>query len=126
MNFRTNRFETLPEETRALKQNFTNCSPEGPLIVFVSKMIPVPKKHLPEHRAKVLSPEELAERREAAKLRLALKKVKDEAMPGEALTQDQIEILKGKTDSINLDPNKIVIDDQDETAFVAFARVFSG
>ena len=116
----------MPEETRALKENFTNCSPDGPLIVFVSKMIPVPKKHLPEHRAKVLSPEELAERREAAKSRLAMKKAKEEAVPGDPLTQDQIEVLKGKTESINLDPNKISIDDQDETAFVAFARVFSG
>jgi hypothetical protein len=37
-------------------------------------MIPVPKKHLPENRPKVLSPEELAERREAARLRMAQKK----------------------------------------------------
>jgi hypothetical protein len=37
-------------------------------------MIPVPKKHLPENRPKVLSPEELAERREAARERLAMKK----------------------------------------------------
>jgi hypothetical protein len=37
-------------------------------------MIPVPKKHLPENRPKVLSPEELAERREAARQRIALKK----------------------------------------------------
>lgn len=37
-------------------------------------MIPVPRKHLPENRPKVLSPEELAERREAARQRLAMKK----------------------------------------------------
>ncbi len=43
-------------------------------IFLCFKMIPVPKKHLPENRPKVLSPEELAERREAARQRIALKK----------------------------------------------------
>jgi hypothetical protein len=37
-------------------------------------MIPIPKKSLPENRPKVLNPAELAERREAARQRLALKK----------------------------------------------------
>ncbi len=35
---RTKKFETLPEPTRALKPHFVNSDPDGPLIVFVSKV----------------------------------------------------------------------------------------
>ncbi len=35
---RTKKFETLPEPTKALKPHFVKSNPEGPLIVFVSKV----------------------------------------------------------------------------------------
>jgi len=53
---------------------------------FFLQMIPIPRKHLPENRPKVLSPEELAERREAARQRLAIKK-------GTTLTKSHFALL---------------------------------
>ena len=61
------RFDSLAQETQNLKNDFLNCDPESDdLIVFVSKMFPVPKKQLRQNRPKVLSAEEMAQRREAA------------------------------------------------------------
>jgi ribosome assembly protein 1 len=36
-------FETFPDETQKLKEDFLNCksTPEAPVIVFISKMFPV-------------------------------------------------------------------------------------
>ena len=71
---KASRFDTLPKESQNLKNHFLSCDPESDeLIVFVSKMFPVPKKQLPENRPKPLSPEEMARRREAAKQRIAAK-----------------------------------------------------
>ena len=65
------RFDSLPQETQNLKKDFLSCDPNSDdLIVFVSKMFPVPKKQLRQNRSKVLTPEEMAQRRELAIQRL--------------------------------------------------------
>ncbi len=113
------RFETLPEETRALKSAFLACSSaeEAPVIVFVSKMCPVQKKSLPKNKPKPLTAEELAERREKAKQRLA---GKEEG--GETLTEEDLAKLKLEAD----ERRKKEEEEGNETTFIAFARVFSG
>ena len=46
-----------------------SSSEDAPVIVFVSKMFPVPRAHLPENKAKPLTAEEMAARRERARER---------------------------------------------------------
>lgn len=100
--------EQFPPETQALKKAFLECSSasDAPLIVFISKMFPVERKLLPQFKPKALTPEELAKRREQAKLRHAAK------MAGTAVE----EIEK------DLEPEE----DLPEDVFIAFARVYSG
>ena len=108
---KASRFDTLPSETQSLKSDFLKCDPESSeLIIFVSKMFPVPKKHLPKNRPKPLSPEEMAQRREAAKQRMAAKSNNE---------------MGTETDSM-MEELKLEERDDEGTAFVAFARVFSG
>ena len=76
---RTKRFTSLPDQTQQLRQHFENCSPDGPLIVFVSKMFPVAKSQLPENKARPLTAEELAARRDAARARHAQKEAAETA-----------------------------------------------
>jgi hypothetical protein len=46
---------------------------------------------------------------------------------GDPLSPDQLEALRAKTEGVKLDPEKLSADqDEEGTAFVAFARVFSG
>ena len=104
------RFDSLTSETQDLKSHFLNCDPKSDeLIVFVSKMFPVPKKQLPENRPKPLTPEEMARRREMARQRLTEKSD-----------------TKDDTPTTMMEDLKLVERDTEGTAFVAFARVFSG
>ena len=108
---KTARFDSLPVETQNLKDKFLKCDPaEEDLIVFVSKMFPVPKKHLPKNRPKPLTPEEMARRREAARERL----------------QQNKENTHETAPTMAMEELKLEEKDLDGTAFVAFARVFSG
>ncbi|CAN8005539.1 unnamed protein product, partial [Ixodes hexagonus] len=69
------RFDSLPSETQKLKEAFLKCSrnEEAPVIVCISKMVAVESQLLPENktRPKLLSPEEIAQRRDEARLRHA-------------------------------------------------------
>ena len=97
------RFDSLPGETQALKEKFLSCDAESSdLIVFVSKMFPVAKKFLPQNRPKPLTKEQMEEKRELAKARMA-----------SGLIPEISEL-------------KLEEKDTEGTAFVAFARVFSG
>ncbi len=123
---KSRRFETLPPETRALEGAFLKCSSEeeSPVIVLVSKMFPVPKKALPKHRPKPLTPEEIAERRERAKQKLTASN-KDQdgaAAAGETLTEEKMAELKLDAERRREEEERL----ETETAFVAFARVYSG
>ncbi|XP_065202388.1 elongation factor-like GTPase 1 [Planococcus citri] len=97
-------------ETLALKSCFDKCSQDenAPLIVFISKMFPVEKKHLPENRVKPLTLEEINQRREQAKQRLAALAQSDQSNGPVEPVEDE------KPDS-----------SCDET-FIAFARIYSG
>ena len=114
---RTKRFTSLPNETQDLRKHFENCSADGPVIVFISKMFPISTSQLPENKARPLTAEELAQRREAARARHAER----EAGGGPAdagavqLTGDQLEQLSIRE-----------ADSKSNVSFIAFARVYSG
>ena len=112
---RTKRFTSLPNQTQELRQHFENCSPSGPVIVFISKMFPVDKTQLPENKARPLTAQELAERRETARARQAQREAGEEERSGAVqMTGDQLE--------------QLALREQQElsVAFIAFARVYSG
>ncbi|XP_050350136.1 elongation factor-like GTPase 1 isoform X2 [Nymphalis io] len=118
-------FETYPEETKKLKHDFLDCdsSNDRTVIIFVSKMFSVDKSILPENKPKALTAEEMALRRERARqMRLEFKQNNVNAEP--------IPISKDK-ESKQDDAEKCTEDekekeDENQTAFIAFARVFSG
>lgn len=103
-------FDEACEETLALKSSFVECSQDetAPLIVFISKMFSVEKKHLPENRVKPLTLEEINQRREQAKQRLAAQAQNDQIDESADTVEDE------KPDF-----------SCDET-FIAFARIYSG
>uniref|UniRef100_A0A023F2G3 Ribosome assembly protein 1 n=1 Tax=Triatoma infestans TaxID=30076 RepID=A0A023F2G3_TRIIF len=107
-------FENYAEETQALKKAFLDCSsdPTVPVIVFVSKMFPVDRKLLPQNKPRMLTEEEIAQRREAAKLRHAAK------MAGQIDTEADTDVSPSE--------ESVKESQLPDDAFVAFARVYSG
>jgi len=120
---KTKRFTSLPSATQELKQNFVSCSPEGPTIVFISKMFPVARSQLPEHKARPLSAEELAQRREIARARHAEKKQEGDGQVIQ-LTAEQVAQLSLKDDLGNSSVDQG--SEKSDLEFIAFARVYSG
>ncbi|QQP39437.1 Uncharacterized protein FKW44_020322 [Caligus rogercresseyi] len=121
-------FAFLPQRSKDLKDNFLKCSAseEAPVIVFVSKMVPVPSKQLPENRPRPLTAEEIALKRETARAShaLRLKQSKEENTESHVcLSEDQMSKLNIKDDLAKTDPS---LEDEEKTVFIAFARVFSG
>ncbi|KAH8041087.1 hypothetical protein HPB51_013747 [Rhipicephalus microplus] len=115
-------FDSLPEETRQLRKAFLDCSPcdEAPVIVCISKMVAVETKQLPEKRTRLLSLEEIAQRREQARQRHAERmalaaadsvSTPDEQINGESAVQEEVVSQERE---------------EDESTFIAFGRVFSG
>ncbi|XP_077865805.1 uncharacterized protein LOC102803854 [Saccoglossus kowalevskii] len=51
------RFETLPEQTKSLKSDFQACnsSSTAPVIIYISKMVMVDNKMLPQNRQRSLT-----------------------------------------------------------------------
>jgi ribosome assembly protein 1 len=118
-------FSLLPKESQDLKQAFLNCSnsEDSPVIVLVSKMFAVERKALPENRPKVLTSEDIAARREEARQRLADRQAKKNDEENTELPGN------GEVNTIAKDDNDNNIctpEAEDEHAFVAFARVYSG
>ncbi|KAL4228082.1 Elongation factor-like GTPase 1 [Mactra antiquata] len=120
------RFDSLPQETQQLKQDFLSCrtSEDAPVIVFVSKMFPVDKSALPQNKQRPLTEEELQKRCEAARLRHAermaaqnnenkQKNDNTEDIPCSSIPDDSSDEVKKEDDDIG-------------QVFVAFARVYSG
>lgn len=108
-------FDSYLPETQKLREDFLACdsSEDRPLIIFVSKMFSVDKNVLPENKPKALTAEEMALRRERARqIREEIKQnTNSEAIP-----------LSEKID----EPAKIEEVKEEQPAFIAFARVFSG
>lgn len=117
-------FSTLPEETQKLKDVFLSCdpSPDKPIVAFISKMFPVEKKTLPENKPKPLTPEELAERKEVARLKHAEKLTREQH--SEEMIEQNAHTEEQKAEQVvSKEANE---DDQSETALIAFARIYSG
>uniref|UniRef100_A0A224YY67 Ribosome assembly protein 1 n=1 Tax=Rhipicephalus zambeziensis TaxID=60191 RepID=A0A224YY67_9ACAR len=116
-------FDSLPEETRQLRKAFLDCSPcdEAPVIVCISKMVAVETKQLPENRTRLLSLEEIAQRREQARQRhaerMALAAVDSVSTPDEQKNGDAVAVQEEEASQET---------DEDESTFIAFGRVFSG
>ncbi|XP_059490182.1 elongation factor-like GTPase 1 isoform X3 [Neocloeon triangulifer] len=114
-------FECLPEESKSLKKDFLDCksTDEAPVILYISKMIPVDKSTLPENKPKPLTAEEIARRKLLAREKHAQMMAQaeagmhctslDERPPDPKKEEEQMEEMPG-----------------DDLVFVAFARVFSG
>jgi len=103
-------FSSLPAATQALRPHFTGCSAGGPTIVFVSKMFPVPRGELPGRRARPLTQEELAVRREAARARH-----REREEGGVEGGMEELKVVE-----------EVEQEQGEEIAFIAFARVYSG
>ncbi|XP_076748657.1 elongation factor-like GTPase 1 [Xylocopa sonorina] len=118
-------FSALPEETQKLKETFLRCdpSPDSPIIVFISKMFPVEKKALPENKPKTLTPDELAERREIARIKHAEKMTKQQHPEG--TVQSNVDVNESpRSDDMT---SEIVEEEENSgTALIAFARIYSG
>ncbi|XP_076622517.1 elongation factor-like GTPase 1 isoform X1 [Colletes latitarsis] len=120
-------FSLLPVETQRLKEAFLACdsSPDSPVVVFVSKMFPVEKKTLPENKPKQLTPEELVQRKEIARMRHAEKLTK-ELRPEERAERDEsVERSDNEAKSSENTTNE-ANDESSEISLVAFARIYSG
>jgi len=113
-------FSELPDESKALKQNFLECSSseQSPVIVFVSKMFATEYKALPENRPKALTAEEIAARREQAKQRVA------ERLTANTEESSVVDGVQPKDDNDNNVPSDS--NSHPENVFIAFARVYSG
>jgi len=122
---KTKRFTSLPADTQALKHHFVSCSASGPTIIFISKMFPMAKSQLPEHKAKPLTVEELAQRREIARARHA------EKVLGEGIAQNSsdqvVQMTSEQVEQLTIRENvKTNENNESDITFIAFARVYSG
>ncbi|XP_045616084.1 elongation factor-like GTPase 1 [Procambarus clarkii] len=141
----TQRFDSLPPETQKLKEAFMKCSSDEnePLIVYVSKMFGVQRRHLPEDRSSgvkvapeivrkgMLSENEIAKRREELRRRKEASMVTTnvESSHERSLTEKEIEGLKKQQEQIVEEKQRVEDERQkwmNEEVFIAFARVFSG
>ncbi|KAM7312442.1 elongation factor-like GTPase 1 [Ixodes scapularis] len=109
------------------RNSFLKCSPdqEAPVIVCISKMVAVESQLLPENRMrpKLLSPEEIAKRREEARLRHAQRMAVQQASSAEPQPNEVRDNGLQENGSSNGGATE---EDKVEESFVAFARVFSG
>lgn len=111
-------FDSLPQKSQELEKDFLACSStdDVPVIIFVSKMVPVERKLLPQNRPSPLTEVELQEKR-----RQVLQRRAERQNAGESA--DSLKENDEKVTEVNSanEENK-----QSEHVFVAFARIFSG
>ncbi|GIY80668.1 elongation factor-like GTPase 1 [Caerostris darwini] len=114
------KFDILPEETRKLKSDFLKCSPskDAPVIVCISKMFPTERKMLPEYRQRPLTAEEIAERREKARQKHAEKIIEQSA-------ESQPSVSSEISNLVPEEPSNLENNTDENTAFIAFARIYS-
>ncbi|XP_076068957.1 elongation factor-like GTPase 1 isoform X2 [Oratosquilla oratoria] len=125
----TQRFDSLPSQTQLLKEAFVKCASDenAPLIVYVSKMVCVPRKNLPEDRivtsrsggvrGGLLTDEEVAAKRNEIRRRAQALENKD----ADGVTLGEQVPVSGDNEETVEEPPP-----QEDDVFVAFARVFSG
>ncbi|CAB3384648.1 Hypothetical predicted protein [Cloeon dipterum] len=117
-------FDILPEESKALKKSFMGCSAsdKAPVIVFISKMLPVEKRDLPENKPKPLTSEEIARRQQLA--RETRTQMLEKAKAGIGAIKMSAEKEETKADVVETNEEEEL--PEINMSFVAFARVFSG
>ncbi|KAK7176776.1 hypothetical protein R3I93_000882 [Phoxinus phoxinus] len=124
MSVGARRFDSLPEKTQELKKAFLDCSADetAPVIVFVSKMVSVDSKALPQNKQRPLTQEEISQRRELARQRHAERQAANQSAesPGSA---DAGDALCAQTEALSV---KTAVEEENKEHFVAFARVYSG
>ncbi|XP_020603143.1 elongation factor-like GTPase 1 isoform X2 [Orbicella faveolata] len=122
-------FDSLPEETQSLKNDFLACtsSDDAPVIVFVSKMFAVEDSALPKHRKRPLTQDEIGARREQARQRHA------EMMANNTGLENGTPLIlePANKDNKENENNEMKIKPRDEkevpkSHVLAFARVYSG
>lgn len=103
------RFHQLPPQTQQLKQSFLTCSSDDDVVkvACISKMVPVERKNLPENRKNIV-------------------RVQPPPPPTNVASTDGLKLKDLDRDcreskNIKLDSSK-----ENETIFIAFARIFSG
>ncbi|KAL5234306.1 hypothetical protein ACI65C_001716 [Semiaphis heraclei] len=116
-------FNLMPKETIALKTDFSKCSfddASAPVIAFVSKMFPIKRKYLPQNKPKVLTAEEIAKRRELARIKHALKSsiIKTE----DSDTKDSVTVNNEENKPEFIEPTQ----NENDVMFIAFGRMYSG
>lgn len=113
-------FDSLPQKSQDLKKDFLRCSSsdEVPVIIFVSKMVPVERKLLPQNRQSPLTEAELQEKR-----RLLLER-RAGRLNAEESNGVKLEEKSKENEVNNIDGAKD--EKESEHVFVAFARIFSG
>ncbi|KPM07073.1 elongation factor Tu GTP-binding domain-containing protein 1-like protein [Sarcoptes scabiei] len=111
---RTRNFDSLPSQTRNLKQFLLSCDSNGsldqdvPLIVYVNKMLSYSRDSLPENRFRPLTSEEMKKIREKIRTESA-KKSNNEC--DQTVASVDLDLTPKKTESV---------------VFIGFARVFCG
>lgn len=103
LSFSMKRFHQLPQETRDLKASFMRCSMDEKevKIACISKMVPFERKHLPENKRDIIR---------------------------KPMRRDEVQKNVSEPQTENEKPKSDVMPDdaQDQTVFIAFARIFSG
>ncbi|KAK7076905.1 Elongation factor-like GTPase 1 [Halocaridina rubra] len=140
------RFDSLPQQTQELQKAFVKCSSdeEAPLIVYVSKIYGVQRKHLSEEKnctgrnvsshnnTSSITDEEMAKRREAARRmkeaacakNIDLSNGNERVMSEEEIVEYQKQLQEKLEDRKKTEEKRTR--DLEEEVFVAFARVYSG
>ncbi|KAL8613440.1 hypothetical protein ACOMHN_057159 [Nucella lapillus] len=118
-------FRSLPPQSQELKTDFLACSAsdDAPVIVYISKMCPMEKKHLPKYRAKPMTEAELQERAQRARERYAQNMVQTGSGQENGLDRPTEEKDFLELESIQKTDQDV---DQGDYTFIAFARIFSG
>lgn len=120
-------FETLPKQTQQLKDEFMHSNADSEnVIVFISKMVSVDRNLLPENKPKPLTQEEIARKREVARQRLQQRNQELDA----GLAQMQITEVNEGAVALQKEEVKpevpVETEKQEDSVFIAFARVYSG
>lgn len=120
-------FEAHPTQTQALKSEFMNSNPQSEtLIAFISKMISVDKSILPENKPKPLTREELERRRELVRQRLQQRNEELEAKLAGVSLDDSSENENKNEDEEKETNSTASVEPEENSLFIAFARVYSG
>ncbi|XP_034944028.1 elongation factor-like GTPase 1 [Chelonus insularis] len=118
-----NDFSSLPSETQQLKSAFLACSSsqDAPIIAFVSKMFSADKKSFSENKTRMLTQEELVQRREIVRQRHAMKLEQLESEKNESNDHGTT-----SNDKVEEENQENIVNEEEAKMLIGFARVYSG